>query len=551
MIDVRKTTIGYLSFTFCGLLLSACGGGGGGTTAPTTPTTPTAKACPPVTVPGDPLYSDQWHLKNTGSPTGTASEDVNVESVWNTLCGSGIIISVVDDGLEIAHEDLAANVLPGGSHNYLNNTNDPSPPPDSIEAHGTSCAGVAAAVGFNGIGVRGAAPGAWLAGYSHADSSADAADAMVRKAAGFSVDVSNNSYGAPDDGGLHPSEIIWQAAINDGITNGRGGKGINYFWAGGNGKQDYFDGTNSLTSLDHSNYDGQANYHGVNAVAALNDDGKQTSYSESGANILISAHAGEFCDTNTITTVDLTGTAGDNNAGNAGTDYTNDNYTQCFNGTSSATPLVAGVAALVLQANPNLTRRDMRLLLAKTARKNDPADGDWTVNLSSGLNINHKYGYGVVDAAAAVNAAASWPLLAAEKTPETYSSGPIAIPIIDSTGTNPVFGPAATNEITVASSAITKLEFVAITFASDHAFWGDLEVVLIGPAGTKSILKPQHNNSGGTDTSSGPDFTAGWRFGSVRHFDETPVGDWQISVRDGDAGADGNITSWSIKLYGR
>jgi proprotein convertase subtilisin/kexin type 2 len=512
------------------LTLTACGGGGGGGDA-----TPVAKTCAIVTSAGDPLYSDQWHLKNTGSPTGTAGEDTNVESVWNNgICGIGITIAVVDGGLEIGHEDLAANVVAGGSYNYVDKTNDPTPPAGSTDSHGTSVAGVAAAVGFNDIGVRGAAHGAELVGYNvtEALNSINEADAAVRGKA--TVDISNNSWSNQvDDGVLVATTATWSAAIDDGITNGRGGKGINYFWAGGNGK-----GAN-----DNSNYDGMANYQGVNAVGALDDTGKSTSYSEEGANILISAHAGEFCDTNTITTVDLTGTDGANNAGKSedGTDddYTNDSYTQCFNGTSSATPLVAGVAALVLEANPNLTRRDLRLLLAKTARKNDGTDSDWKVN-GAGLNINHKYGYGAVDAAAAVTAAPGWTLLAAEKTPESYLG-------VITTAAIPDGAPAVTNTLNVASSSITQLEFVDITFASDHPVWGDLILELTSPSGTKSIL----TNFNGGDIGKGAAFTAGFRFGSVRHFDETPVGNWVLSVRDAADQDNGNITSWSIKLYGR
>lgn len=531
--------------------LTACGGSGSSTATTITDTT---RACPKVSGTVDPLYSDQWHLKNTGSPTGTANEDVNIESVWSTYCGLDIIIAIVDDGLEIAHEDLAANILAGGSHNYVNNSNDPTPPAGSTDAHGTSCAGVAGAVGFNGIGVRGAAPGVQLVGYNllQASNTVNEADSMIRgttggasntrSASSSSIDISSNSHGAPDDGQAHESVITWRAAIDDGITNGRGGKGINYFWAGGNGR----------SVGDNSNYDGQANYHGVNAVAALNDTGKQASYSESGANVLISAHAGEFCSTNTITTVDLSGTDGANNAGdnNGQTDYASDSYTQCFNGTSSATPLVSGIAALILDANPNLSRRDMRLLLARTARKNDPADAGWEVNAAATpMNINHKYGFGAIDAQAAVTAATSWTLLTAEKTPETYNSGTLSISIPDSPG-SPTYGTAETNTINVATSAISQLEFVEVTFASDHTYWTDLKIVLTSPGGTQSILSEAHN----TKDNIAPSTTAlvsGFRFGSVRHTDETATGNWIISVQDGANLDTGNITSWSIKLYGR
>jgi kexin len=520
-------------------LLTACGGGGGGGGGGDNPA-PTL-TCASDTALGDPLYADQWHLNNTGSPTGTSDEDTNVESVPNTICGNGITISVVDDGLEIAHEDLAANVV-SGSKNYVNNSTDPTPAAGSTDSHGTSVAGIAAAVGFNGIGVRGVAHGAQLIGFNYLATAeeTDLADALVRG------DISNNSHGPDDNGQLYPASAIFKAAIDDGITNRRDGKGIIYFIAGGNGRGE------KARNSDYSNYDGNASYHGVNAIAALNDNGKQASYSESGANILISAHAGERCDTNTQTTVDASGTAGANNAGNndGEDDYSNDNYTKCFNGTSGAAPIASGVAALVLQENPNLSRRDMRLLLGQTARKNDPEDSDWTIN-GAGMPINHKYGFGAIDAAAAVAAASNWAHLAPQKVPEVFSSGDIAVVIPDSPGEN-VYGAAITSTINIAASSISLIEFVEVTFASDHPFFNDLEIILTSPNGTKSVLAETHfQTSSGDAINGGASFESGFTFGSIRHTDEAVGGDWVIAVRDGGPGDVGNITSWSIKLFGR
>ena len=196
----------------------------------------------------------------------------------------------------------------------------------------------------------------------------------------------------------------------------------------------------------------------------------------------------------------------------------------------------------------------MRVLLARTARKNDPADVDWTVN-SAGRNINHKYGFGAIDASAAVAAAKSWTLLGSEKTPETYSSTTTPVAIADSPGPEGTFGAVSTNEINVPiTSSISQLEFVDITVTSDHPFWSDLEIVLTSPSGTKSVLTSHHIPAKcfAAATCTGTKaLSAGWRFGSVRHLDEPATGDWSLAARDGGAGDTGSITSWSIKLYGR
>ncbi len=130
------------------------------------------------------------------------------------------------------------------------------------------------------------------------------------------------------------------------------------------------------------------------AICAVGDDGVRAFYSERGANLWVCTPS-QGRGGHAITTTDRTGTLGFN-AGVA-PDYANANYTNTFNGTSSAAPLAAGVIALVLEANPNLTWRDLRIVLAQSARKNHAADADWVVN-GGGFNINHNYGFRVADA---------------------------------------------------------------------------------------------------------------------------------------------------------
>ena len=105
----------------------------------------------------DPRYQSQWHLKNTGQKGGTPGEDINVEPVWNLVRGQGIYISIVDGDLQFDHPDLIENISTKHSVDYYPNTTDTG-------SHATSVAGVAAARGYNGIGVRGVAP--WATIYS-------------------------------------------------------------------------------------------------------------------------------------------------------------------------------------------------------------------------------------------------------------------------------------------------------------------------------------------------------------------------------------------------
>lgn len=131
----------------------------------------------PKLIPNDPRFAwsnsnpnYQWHLNNTGQNTSIAGLDVNVIEVWNKFLGTDVTVSVIDDGVQVAHEDLAPNINPDINHDWNDNTpNDPTPPlslqgDGTYFSHGTSVAGVIAAGGNNGIGVTGAAPEASIVG---------------------------------------------------------------------------------------------------------------------------------------------------------------------------------------------------------------------------------------------------------------------------------------------------------------------------------------------------------------------------------------------------
>lgn len=471
----------------------------------------------------DPLYTSQWHLNNGSTPL----EDVNVVPAWsvcgagNTCRGEGIRIAVVDDGLEIGHEDLAANVAAGLSYNYVTESSDPTG-----GAHGTSVAGVAAARDLNGLGVRGVAPRANLVGYNllQASSVSNNADAMTRNV--VDVHISSNSWGPPDGyGTLDSSSLAWKTAINTGLTTGRGGLGSIYTWAAGNGFSNIV--CSPSVCEDNSNYDGYANNRGVMAICAVGDNGLKAYYSEQGANLWVCAHSSGGA--SEITTTDRTGNDG----------YVAGNYYSGFGGTSSATPLASGVVALMLQAKPSLGWRDVRLILAQTARQNDPTNADWTAN-SAGYNINHNYGFGVIDAAAAVAAATAWTTNVGTELTYTTSSSP-GVAILDNNATG------VSDTITVSGSGISFIEFIEVTFtAANHTYSGDLEITLTSPSGTDSVLAELHACYQNSCTA-----YSGWVFGSARHLDEGVNGDWTLTVKDLYAADTGTFQSWQLKFYGR
>ncbi len=530
-----------------------------------------------VTLNSDPLLQNQWHIQNTGqnafsTTLPVAGNDMNVTGAWvSGFSGKGIKVGVVDSGLEAAHEDLAANVDLTHSYNFLTGTSDPSPSGVGFD-HGTQVAGIIGAVAFNNKGGRGVAYNGTLRGYNLlapglAFSVANMAKAMGSDAVSSDNDLFNASFSITvSSNALAQFSGAFQAITGTAMTL-RGGLGSAIVNAAGNDFHD-FEGASSPYCAQYAQFYGvscgdpatderRGGYYPI-IVGAINAAGVHSSYSSTGSSLWISAPGGEYglnsayfgpgatnYDPAIITTSrDGCGNTAYGKAVNPLDDLganplaPNCQYTAVMNGTSAATPNTSATVAMMLEANPKLSVRDIKYILAKTAKRVDPTftgvssstiisgstivlEQGWVTN-AAGYAFSNRYGFGAVDAAAAATMAKTYTAFfpAVQNSTGNYNfvaSPPATITPQSTTG--------GFINYTVSESFQT-VEF-AVVFVNIDTTPGlpCNQIELRSPSGTKSIL--MHAANGFTNAS-----LANTRFEANAFYGEPINGTWVLRFLD-------------------
>ena len=543
------------------------------TPGPTPEPTPAPDSIPSADT--DPLFDYLWEINNTGQTNfatngGTPGADLNLRQAWvDGYTGNDVVVAIVDEGLEILHEDLAGNVLEGGSYNFLNNTNDPTLDPalDNTGDHGTAVAGIIGMKAYNDVGGVGIAYDSSLVGYNYLESqsSTNFSKSFGGDATSNFADVFNGSFGSSygDDttysfpsistfrqniyrSGVETGKVYVRSAGNDFYDNGPCG-----------GAPDRESQILSCTGVE---IDDTKNFEEVITVAALNADGIKSSYSTPGATIWVSGFGGEYginedvfnaasyidrgpaimttaqsgCENGYSSSVgrkynrfNIPGTSFNPNEENPDC-----NYVSTFNGTSAAAPTITGVVALMMSANPNLDYRGVKHLLAQTSvvvdsdRRVSLGGVDlhsWVTN-AAGYKFHNWYGFGKADADAAVAAAAIFnqsslgTQLFQDRTAEFTT--PVVIPDNE--------GRTASMSLVSGAGSQGVIEFIRLKVKFDSAqadTLNDIGITLTSPSGTThSVLQPLTNVSGF------PTFY--WAIGVAGFYGEDMDGDWQVTIFD-------------------
>ncbi len=453
----------------------------------------------------DELSSCQWHLDASGDyrfspywvPVRVSDPriDINIGDVWSTTMGAGVTVAVVDTTWNPNHEDLVDNVDKARTRNMCYHIYFES------LTHATAVAGVVGARD-NAVGGRGVAPRATLVNYNLLDcySSAKRAEALTLDMA--TVAVANHSYGDPPSQGLSPAGSIFQRALETSLEQGFGGKGTSHVTSAGNGRDSTRPGR-YWEAVEASN-----NHRGMITVCAVNSAGIQADFSEEGPSLWVCGLARERGQAGILAPV------------------SQNHYTAHFGGTSAAAPMVSGVIALMRSVNAELTWRDVKVILADTALIVDAQDSGWMSgarkysSTGPGAEVylfNYRYGFGLVDAEAAVAAAAGWTLLPPMQTYAASHTGDVALP-------------GRGGEIELALDLQTSIDFtehVKVTVAGDISDVRDYRWTLVSPSGAESLLAPEDSDCRVGRCS----LRGSFDFGSSRHLGENARGTWKLRIQ--------------------
>lgn len=489
----------------------------------------------------DPLLDKQWYF-HRGARGGY---DMNVAAVWKMgYTGKKVVLTILDDGVQADHPDLIRNYDKLASKDINGDDDNPTPQDNGENKHGTRCAGeIAAEAGNEYCGV-GVAYNASIGGVRMLDGTVtDDVEAEALTHNSNYIDVYSASWG-PDDNGKTvdgPGRLA-KEAFEKGVTTGRKGLGSIFVWASGNGGQ----------KGDNCNCDGYTNSIYTLSISSANQRGRKPWYLEECSSTLATTYSsGTPTKDGNIVTADQSNEFAD--AAKHGRKPIPANFcTLVHTGTSASAPIAAGIIALALEANRNLSWRDMQHIVVLTSRKEPLANESGWFRNGLGHHFSHKFGYGLMDAEAMVKMAANWKTVPTQRVCQSY---------VDNTQRLIKGDLEVSMNVTACDGtpqAVHYLEHVQVRISLKFQPRGSLRIIIVSPSKTASqLLKPR-------EVDVEEDTFDNWPFMSVHFWGEKPLGEWKLIIRSEDkrvsgrkrlleqASRDlsGTLYSWSMVFYG-
>ncbi|WP_353933086.1 S8 family serine peptidase [Okeanomitos corallinicola TIOX110] len=506
--------------------------------------------------PSDSLYSQQWYLNhNSGNQLGVGSH-ISVEQAWDITRGvRSIVVAVVDDSFDLHHPDFqgAGKIV---APRDLKEKDFLPLPGEKETSHGTACAGIAVAE-ENGQGIVGVAPGcAFMPIRTTGFLDDESIEEIFNWAITNSAAVISCSWGA--SAVYFPLSLRQKAAITRAATQGRNGKGCVIIFAAGNANRP-IDGTINENNWPKNILQGKtawlsgfAIHPDVIAVSASTSLNKKAAYSNWGENISVCAPSNNappgmwFQETGFVYTQPTINTAlsglgmfTTDQIGAAG--YSPGNFTNNFGGTSSATPVVAGVAALILSANPHLTAQQVNRILQETTDKIVDPEADPQLGLRGGTYDSNGhciwFGYGKVNAAKAVRAAQQSRNIKSTVSGQfrLINKNQQAIPDHNKWG--------IISAITVSENVYVSDIQVKVNI--NHDFLGDLEIYLTAPNNQQILLQ---GRTLGRQTELTRNYTVRSHPVLKKFLGVSARGNWQLQVIDTSPQDVGKLNNWELVI---
>lgn len=462
----------------------------------------------------DPLIDNMWFVKS--------DFNLNVQAAWRDgWTGLGIVVTIVDDGIERSNDDLAKNYDPLASYDYNDNDPDPMPRYDAMleNSHGTRCAGLVAAAANNSVCAAGLAFNAYIGGIRMLDGDySDVLEGSSLSHAIHHVDIFSSSWGPPDDGlSVEGPGALATKALQHGTNLGRAGKGCIYVWASGNGGR----------TGDTCSVDGYVTSIYTIAVNSVTSSGRFPWFGEKCSSILTSTFSSGYSSSGdkTVVTADIP-----------------NKCTKQFTGTSAASPMAAGVLALVLEANKYLTWRDIQYVTLMSAKSDQLTDGQWSVN-GAGRKFSHLYGYGIMDAYSMINLAKTWTSVPNQRKC-VLKSAPYLFITGNSDGST-IHIEHIQNLNCSCRDNVQFLEHVELRVDVQYNKRGALGIALTSPMNTRSVVlfqRPKDKSNGKYNDVS---------LMSVHFWGERALGMWTVEfINHGTDNNSGYLSKIEITLYG-